>query len=230
MRPQNEDTCFSSADNGFSLVADGMGNPIAGKMAGLLFRDIVIEQFSLSPDHTPEETADLIRDCFDIATSKIQSHVQKHPKHSGMGCTAELLAFQDQGFILGHVGDSRTYLLRKNKLLQLTRDHTFLEEEIKAGRIPPDKYQDHPMRHIILRAVGSREKPDVDIIKGSYLAKDIFLLCTDGLTDMVENSKIKEILQLEWPLNIKATMLIDQANYAGGRDNITVALVEVIRP
>jgi serine/threonine protein phosphatase PrpC len=227
VRLQNEDTCLVNTDNGYFLVADGMGNPEAGKMAGVLFKDVVVERFCFQPNHTPEITPNLLQDCFQIANSKIQFHVMEQPGHSGMGCTAELLAFHGSGFILGHVGDSRTYRLRNGKLKQLTKDHTFLEEQIKLGLIPPGQYRNHPMSHTILRAVGSSEKLDVDIIQGDYFADDIFMLCTDGLTDMVDDIKIQEILQLEWPLAIKATMLIDQANYSGGKDNIAVALIEV---
>ena len=157
----------------------------------------------------------------------ILSHVKEVPSHAGMGCTAELLAFHNDGFVLGHVGDSRTYSLSKGMLKQLTRDHTFVQEQLDQGLISREQAKTHSMRNLILRVVGSDDGLEVDIIPGTVLFGDIFLLCTDGLSSMVEDVQIKKILALEEPLAVKATMLIDKANNAGGKDNITVVLIEI---
>ncbi len=227
VRPRNEDTCYVNSDEGYFLVADGMGSSAGGKMAGVMFKESVVEGLTFKSKPSQDAACNLINDCFQAANSKIISHVDQVPAHSGMGCTAELIVFHESGFTLGHVGDSRTYRLRQGQLKQLTSDHTFIQEQLNQGLILPGQYRNHPMSHAILRAVGISESLEVDLIHGTVLADDIFLLCTDGLSNMVKDGQIQEILAVDWPLDVRATMLIDQANYAGGEDNITVALVQV---
>jgi protein phosphatase len=147
-----------------------------------------------------------------------------------MGCTAELLVFHDRDVVIGHVGDSRTYRLRNNKLEQLTSDHSFVQEQEDLGLITHEQARNHALKNLILRVVGSSEKLEVDLISSAAQPEDIFLLCTDGLFGMVEDEQIAEILSCEMAPEIKATMLIDQANYRGGKDNISVALIEISAP
>lgn len=227
VRLQNEDTCFVNNEEGYFLVADGIGSRAAGKMAGEFFAEAVIEGFAKQSTRTRKIAQKTVRNCFSSANAKILSHVMQVPDHSGMGCTAELIVFHEDGFTLGHIGDSRTYRLRKGEFKQLTNDHTFIQDLRNKGLIKPGEDKEHPMRNIILQAVGVDKDIDVDMIDGTVSAEDIFLLCTDGLSDMVTDTKIKEILEFKWPLDVKATMLIDQANYAGGKDNITVVLIQI---
>ncbi len=144
-----------------------------------------------------------------------------------MGCTAELLALHSSGFVLGHIGDSRTYRLRQTILTQLTVDHSLVQQQIDQGLINQEQARNHPMKNVILRAVGINDQLAVDIIQGQVVSGDLFLLCTDGLSDMIDDHQIQAILSLEASLTDKAARLVDLANVAGGRDNITVALVEV---
>ncbi|MBT8371527.1 MAG: serine/threonine-protein phosphatase, partial [Deltaproteobacteria bacterium] len=145
----------------------------------------------------------------------------------GMGCTAELLAFSDEGFVLGHIGDSRTYRLRNRQLEQLTQDHTLVQQQIEEGLIAPDRIKDHPLRNVIFRAVGISEELTLDIISGETFAEDIFLLCSDGLTDMVQDEMIQNILCPDVDIHRKAEELIETAKIAGGEDNITVVLAAI---
>lgn len=227
VRSHNEDTCLVNNEAGYFLVADGMGGAAAGEVASDLFKETVVELFSPDRKRSPEAVQDLLMECFQSANARILSHVAEMPFHSGMGCTAELIAFHNNGFVLGHVGDSRTYCLSRRSLKQLTKDHTFVREQEDQGLISREQARTHSMRNLILRVVGSSEGLEVDMIYGTALPGDIFLLCTDGLSDMVDDVQIKEILTFEGPLALKATMLIEQANYAGGKDNISVALIEV---
>jgi protein phosphatase len=144
-----------------------------------------------------------------------------------MGCTAELLALHTSGFVLGHIGDSRTYRLRQTILTQLTVDHSLVQQQVDQGLISQEQARNHPMKNVILRAVGINDQLAVDIIQGQVLSGDLFLLCTDGLSDMIDDHQIQAVLSLEENLTDKAARLVDLANAAGGRDNITVALVEV---
>ena len=144
-----------------------------------------------------------------------------------MGCTAELLAFSDEGFILGHIGDSRTYRLRKGHLEQLTQDHTIVQQQFEEGLISSDQIKQHPLRNVIFRAVGIKEELALDLIFGKISVEDIFLLCSDGLTDMIPDDQIQEILCSDSDLQRKAEELIETAKAAGGIDNITVVLAAI---
>jgi PPM family protein phosphatase len=226
-RPINEDICLVNTKGGFFLVADGIGGAAAGEIASSLFAKTTVDIFSSSFNRTPEETLEFVKKSFLTANSNIAAHVATTPAHSGMGCTAELLAFHNSRFVLGHIGDSRTYRLRQGILSQLTKDHSLVQQYVDQGLIGRDQARNHPMKNVILRAVGMDKQLAVDIIQGQALSGDLFLLCTDGLSDMIEDSQIQEILLIEEMLIEKAMMLVSLANAAGGQDNISVALIEV---
>jgi protein phosphatase len=144
-----------------------------------------------------------------------------------MGCTAELIAFYNQHFVLGHVGDSRTYLFRQGRLRQLTRDHSFVQDQVDQGLITPKEAKVHSLKNVILRAVGIDDPLAVDLIRGKSHPGDLFLLCSDGLTDLVDEASIQETLSPPLSLTTKGDRLIEQAKSRGGFDNITVILCEV---
>ena len=145
-----------------------------------------------------------------------------------MGCTAELMAFSDASYILGHVGDSRTYLFRQGRLKQITQDHSLVQDQIDRGLLTPEEAKKHSLRNVILRAVGAKETLAVDLITGKVMAGDLFLLCSDGLTGMVDDPPIEETLSLSISLVQKVERLITLAKEAGGNDNITVVLCEAV--
>ena len=145
-----------------------------------------------------------------------------------MGCTAELLAFSDKGFVLGHIGDSRTYRLRNGQLQQLTQDHTLVQQQVDDGLISRDKAKNHPLRNVILRAVGLNEQLALDLIRGKIISGDLFLLCSDGLTDMIQDDQIQEILCRDMDIHGKVDKLIETAKAAGGDDNVTIVMSAVI--
>jgi protein phosphatase len=155
------------------------------------------------------------------------SEARSHPEYDGMGCTAELIAFPGDNYVLGHVGDSRTYMFRNGQLRQLTRDHSFVQDQLDKGLLSPEEARRHSKRHIILRAVGVNETVAVDLIGGKTLEGDLFLLCSDGLTDMVDDAAICHALTLPCDLRGKAERLVQLAIEAGGKDNITVVLCQV---
>lgn len=209
-----------------------MGGAAAGEMASSLFRDTVIDLFAATPRQclTCEALHELIVECFQSAHTRILAHVEQEPSHQGMGCTADLLALFNTQVVIGHVGDSRTYRLRNNVLEQLTSDHSFVQEQADLGLISHEQAKNHALKNLILRVVGSSKKLEVDLISSDAAPGDIFLLCTDGLFGMVDDEQIAEILSCEMEAEIKATMLIDQANFRGGKDNISVALIEITPP
>lgn len=226
-RTSNEDSFLVHQEAGCFLVADGMGGAAAGEIASGIFTDTAKRVVPACENRAEEEAVSLVKDVFLSANTAIRKHITAYPEHAGMGCTAEILLFHDRGFVLGHIGDSRTYRLRNGQLQRLTKDHTFIQDQIDQGVISRDQARSHKLRNVISRAVGVEDHVEVDIIRGRFRDGDIFLLCSDGLTDMVGDPKLQTSLCAALPLQKKVVQLVEQANSAGGRDNISVVLVEV---
>lgn len=227
-RENNEDAFTLNPELDFCLAADGMGGAAAGEVASTIFAEAALEIFLNNTSRSEKEILYRVHKAYSHANQKILGHVAHHPDHQGMGCTAELLAFFDEGFILGHVGDSRTYRLRNGELKQLTQDHTLVQQHLQEGLISADQIKHHPMRNLILRAVGINEELTIDLLKGKTWPGDFYLLCSDGLTDMISDDQIQDILGTDNHIHRKVEELIETANAAGGYDNITVVLVAII--
>jgi protein phosphatase len=170
---------------------------------------------------------DLIQHVFELANERILEHIVQHPDDEGMGCTADLLVFDAGRYVIGHVGDSRVYLLRDGRLRQLTKDHSLIQSRVDKGMLTPEEAKRHPQKNILLRAMGTDRSATCDIVQGAVLDSDIFLLCSDGLTDMVDDSDIEIVLVSAKSLEQKVERLISSALEAGGKDNVTVILCEV---
>jgi PPM family protein phosphatase len=227
-RPNNEDAFLVKAELGFHVLADGMGGAAAGELASQIFTETALELLSALPSGSDNESVRLLEKSYELANERILDHVRNHPEDRGMGCTAELLILFNDKFALGHVGDSRSYLYRKGQLKQLTRDHSLVQDQVDQGLITPLEARTHRLRNVILRAVGTSETLAVDLIRGNTLPGDLFLLSSDGLTDMVEDTTILEVLALPIDVSGKVERLIESAKAAGGYDNITVILSEVV--
>lgn len=227
-RSNNEDAFVVRPDMGLCLVADGMGGAAAGEIASGIFVETTLEIFSKFEGQSEQETLEIVQKAFGWANERILNHVKENPQHQGMGCTAELAVFSDESFVIGHMGDSRTYRFRAGALKQLTRDHSVVQDQVDKGLINPAEAKNHPMRNVILRAVGINESLSLDLVRGKTLSGDLFLLCSDGLTDMIDDALIQDVLSSTMALPQKVEKLIDLANSAGGHDNITVVLSEVI--
>jgi protein phosphatase len=226
-RKNNEDAFVVSPELDFCLTADGMGGAAAGEIASQIFADTTQEIFTRNTDRSQKEVLYRIQKAFSAANEKIIEDIIQDASHKGMGCTAEILAFSDEGFIVGHIGDSRTYRLRKGRLEQLTQDHTIVQQQFEEGLISTDQIKQHPLRNVIFRAVGIKEELALDLVIGKIFEKDIFLLCSDGLTDMIPDEQILEILCSDSDIPRKAEELIEAAKVAGGIDNITVVLAAI---
>lgn len=226
-RERNEDAFIISPELDFCLAADGMGGAAAGEIASRIFAETTLEIFSRDTNRSEREILYRVQKAFSSANEKILEHVVENPSHKGMGCTAELLAFYDGGFILGHIGDSRTYRFRRGQLEQLTDDHTLVQQQVNEGLITPENVRHHPLRNVILRAVGLKKELALDVLRGKTATGDLFLLCSDGLTDMVEDDQIWEILLSDFDIHRKTEKLIEIAKAAGGHDNITVVLTAI---
>jgi protein phosphatase len=204
-----------------------MGGAAAGELASKIFADTAQEIFEGHADRSQKEVLYRVQEAFRVANQKILEHVVQNTSHKGMGCTAELLAFSDEGFILGHMGDSRTYRLRKGNFEQLTQDHTLVQQQLEEGLISKDQIRHHSLRNIIYRAVGIKQELSLELITGKTVAQDVFLLCSDGLSDMIMDDQIRDILCSDSDIHRKVEELIETAKAAGGSDNITVVLAAI---
>ena len=227
VRTNNEDAYLAMPDVGVFALSDGMGGAAAGEIASRCFIETVQAILANGVAVSAAEKCAQVEEVFIDSNKRILEHAANNPDDWGMGCTADLLAFADRCYIIGHVGDSRVYLLRRQCLSQLTRDHSLVQLQVDQGVLTPAEARTHPRKNIILRAVGTDASVLPDILEGEALDDDIFLLCSDGLTDMVEDSLIQRILSSAAPLQQKADGLIEAALAAGGRDNVTVVLCQV---
>lgn len=229
-RSNNEDAFVINTDLGFFALADGMGGAASGEIASQAFTETVSEVFLKNERQSERDILELVQKAFRLANERVLGLAENNPHNHGMGCTAEVIAFDNQKFVLGHVGDSRTYLLRHGQLKQITHDHSLVQGHIDQGIITKYEAKESSKRNIILRAVGTNETLSVDLIRGEILPGDCFLLCSDGLTDMVEDSDIENVLiSSSDNLSKKVEHLINLAKTAGGKDNITVVLCETVQ-
>lgn len=226
-RPLNEDAYYIDTAARCFVVADGVGGASAGEVASGIFTKIVSEVFENDRSVSEQRAISGVKQSFSQANSTIAHSADENPEHNGMACTAELLVVCPDSFVIGHVGDSRTYRFRHNSLVRLTKDHSFVQQQIERGIITVEEARTHRYRNLIIRAVGSDETIDVDIIRGKTKHGDIFMLCSDGLTDMVTEKDIGVTLGCNLSLEDKVSTLINQANQAGGKDNITVILTYI---
>ncbi len=226
-RPLNEDSFLVDIPNHCFVVSDGVGGASAGEVASSIFTTTISNILKSESIRSAEDTTNAIKQGFLTANSDILRFSIQKPQNKGMACTAEVLVIKEDGFILGHVGDSRTYRFRKNNLIRLTKDHSFVQEQIDLGVITQAEAKTHRYRNVILRAVGIDNIINVDIIHGKVRRDDVFMLCSDGLTDMVAEPDISALLSNDIRLEEKVSALVGKANEAGGRDNITAILIQI---
>ena len=227
-RSINEDSYLVDQDNGLFLVADGMGGHSGGNIASDLFLTVVKTRFGDPKAHRGSSAKNRIENLFNAAHLEIQDQVKRAPRLRGMGCTANILLIENEYYTIGHVGDSRAYLLRESALHQLTTDHSFVQQQIELGLLTPEQARTHKMRSVILQAIGVSDTLSIDILEGKVQPGDLFMVCTDGLYTMLEEKQLEQILTAEMSLDQKCDILIKLANGAGGEDNVTVVLVSIV--
>jgi serine/threonine protein phosphatase PrpC len=214
-RSENEDSLFVRAP--IFVVADGMGGAQAGEVASKAAADAFDRDL---PEVPPER---FLRETIEAANRRIHELARADAARAGMGTTitAAIVDAQKEEVGIGHVGDSRAYRLRRGRLEQLTRDHSLVEEMRRKGQITDAQAEDHPQRSIITRALGPEPEVEVDLQTVPAAPGDVFLLCSDGLTTMVSEDRIAEVLSSPGSMREAVRTLVDEANGAGGRDNIT---------
>jgi protein phosphatase len=217
-RRANEDALLARAP--LFVVADGMGGAQAGEVASHL----AVESFRRGlPDADGDPERSLTARIHE-ANARIYELSRSNAEHAGMGTTLTALYVGEDDVSLAHVGDSRAYCLREGKLLRLTDDHSLVDELIRQGKLTPAEAQEHPQRSVITRALGPEPTVEVDTSTHHARAEDVYLVCSDGLTTMVPETEVGAILSRGGPLRENGEALLEAANEAGGRDNITVIL------
>jgi protein phosphatase len=238
-RQKNEDSYLVNDKIQLYIVADGMGGHAGGEFASKIAvstveeiikgNDVPVEAkqsyFTASDSESDEGK---LRRAITQAGSKIVQRAIEDPDLRGMGTTATVLYFDDSKAYVAHVGDSRAYCVRGGQIIQITEDHSLVNEQLKSGLITEEEAKTHQLKNIITRSVGVQEEVEVDTIVWDVQAGDQYLLCSDGLSNMIQNHEMQQILT-QHSTEESARRLVDLANERGGDDNITLILVSVLK-
>ncbi len=235
-RNHNEDSFAIDPEAQLFMVADGMGGHNSGEIASRMAVETISTFFAATAkdgeitwpfkyDTKLSEAENLLNVSIRLANSRIWETSQRNDLYRGMGTTIVAAYFQNGKVVMANVGDSRIYQFRNNELRQVTEDHSLLNDYIRRGKFTREEAGKFPHKNVIVRALGIRENVAVDLFNETPQRGDIYLLCSDGLTDMIDDSVISDILMTTPDLKLATKMLVREANRAGGNDNVTVVLV-----
>ncbi len=238
-RPQNEDTAVCDPDHGIFLVADGMGGESSGEVASQLTADHFIqyvlpfiedEEATIPFEHSQEEHyfISVLHCAAEAANTAVIDHAEENRSHRGMGSTLTGMVYHDEGLYVVHIGDSRLYRIREGKMEQITVDHTRVQEMVNKNMITSEEARFHPQRNIITRVVGRKKQFRPDVFSIEVDEKDIFLICSDGLYDMVPDEESHRIIVQSANFESAGKSLVETANQNGGKDNISIVLTQRI--
>jgi PPM family protein phosphatase len=240
VRSHNEDSIAADAANGLVVLADGMGGYNAGEVASGMATTVIITEmqqilaatrpYDVDQRTNQEVAARLVREQVLKANTSIYQAAQSQPQYAGMGTTLVTCLFFDNRILVAHLGDSRLYLQRGGSFRQVTRDHSLLQEQIDSGLITAEQAKKAQHKNLVTKALGIDPSVEPEVHEYPTKPGDIYLLCSDGLCDMVEDDDIGMTLQaLGGNLKLAAQQLVQMANDNGGRDNVSVILVRVLR-
>lgn len=237
-RDANEDSIFVDNHHCLAIVADGMGGHNAGEVASQIAIDVTsqfilaglrIEGSSENAFSTAEPLQDLMEKSIQLANRRILQESSNDNKKSGMGTTIVCLLFCNNWFVIGNIGDSRCYRFRDGKITQLTEDHSWIQSMVKQGKINKEDAKHHSQRGLLLQALGNSEVVP-SFTTGCPQVGDIFIVCSDGLTEVVSNNTIGYVLSQDGSPQKTADKLVELANENGGPDNISVVVVKILPP
>jgi serine/threonine protein phosphatase PrpC len=237
-RTHNEDNLYLPDDERFAIVADGMGGHASGEVASKIAVESMVEYFKATADENPatwpfkvdhgnRQEINRLVVAIKLANLKVYEAAQRDDKLHGMGTTLVSLYFLDDCAIVGHVGDSRCYRIREDDIVQLTEDHSLLNDYLRMKRLTPGEASSFAQKNVIVRALGMKESVQVDILTETPRLGDIYVLCSDGLSGMISDPEIRDIARDEADLDKACEKLIAAANANGGVDNITVILARI---
>jgi PPM family protein phosphatase len=240
VRSHNEDSVAADASIGVAVLADGMGGYNAGEVASGMATTVLTAELQqllasgegrvMNGDAARARAESILRTEIAKANASIYQAAQSQPQYAGMGTTLVVALFYDNRVTVAHIGDSRVYRLRGDELVQITKDHSLLQEQIDSGMITPEQARFSQNKNLVTRALGIDPTVDAEIREYETRPGDLWLLCSDGLNDMVSDEDIGMTLQaLSGNLKLAAQQLVQMANDNGGRDNVSVVLVRVVR-
>lgn len=241
VRTNNEDSVEQDIDHGLVVLADGMGGYAAGEVASSIATSTILQivRAELPALNGSNETvnaltaeASTLKSAVERAHTAVFTRASEDPHCAGMGTTVDACLVRDGRLTIAHIGDSRVYRFRRGRLTQLTHDHSLLEELIARGHYSREEAERFVRRNIVTRALGVDATVDVDVLSDVAEVGDLYLLCSDGLTDMVDDAAIERMLAGDsgGRLEALADRLVDAALQAGGRDNVSVALLRLNPP
>ena len=227
-RNNNQDFVYASNHNvgtlaGLLIVADGMGGQAAGDLASRLCVETMVDSIQAS---SRTGAVRVLSEAIRTANAAVTSRAASDPALDGMGTTLVAAVPENGSLIIANVGDSRMYLIDDDRIDQITHDHSLVEEMVRAGKLKREQARNHPKKNIITRAIGEPGDPEIDFFDVALNRGDIALLCSDGLSNMVEDEQIFRIVRNSGSLQEAGGKLVDAANRAGGRDNISVVLAK----
>jgi PPM family protein phosphatase len=230
-REANEDSVAFDIPSQLAVLADGMGGYNAGEVASGMATAFIKTELSrwlqeAGANANAKEVRRAMEICVDNANRAIFNAANANAQYAGMGTTLVVGAFHDARLLLGHIGDSRCYRLRGGEFVQITRDHSLLQEQIDAGIITPEQAEVSLNKNLVTRALGVEDAVLLEVHEHRVENGDLYLMCSDGLTDMVPDADVATILRQNTGLDERAQLLIDAANQNGGRDNISVLLAQ----
>lgn len=236
VRKVNEDSFYCQKEYEYGkpylcIVADGMGGhnagEIASKMAVTEIKKYIDEELVKSVGYKLDDYKKLVKDAFLFANKAVYNRSIENVEYSGMGTTLTLALIVENNLIIGHVGDSRIYLIKDEKISKITEDHSYVAELIRNGTIKPEEANHHPQKNLITRALGTSSDLEVDIKNITLENGDFILMCTDGLSNMLSNNEILDTIISFKECKKVCHELINKANANGGLDNVTVVVIEV---
>jgi PPM family protein phosphatase len=229
IRSGNEDNfaVHANGDRGLFIVADGMGGHAAGEVASEMAVQIIERELQGIQNLDDRTVAETVAEALRKANRNIHDRTITEVDKQGMGTTASVLLISRLKYLIGQVGDSRVYRLRDGALQQLTKDHSYVQEQVDAGFLTPEQARYHPYSNVITRCVGASPEVEPDIYAGEAKVGDLFLVASDGLTGMVDDRRLQMLLMSRAEPERKVHALISEANGRGGLDNITAIVVQV---
>ena len=227
IRPGNEDSLHTDVRSGLFVVADGMGGHAAGEVASEMAVGIIADELRSVKDIDDGVIA-LVSQAMKRANLAIFERTLTEVDKQGMGTTASVLILRDGKYLIGQVGDSRVYLLREGVLHQLTKDHSYVQEQVDAGFLTPEQARYHPYSNVITRCVGASADVEPDTYTGPVKQGDLYLVASDGLTGMVDDRRLQALMKPTINSQRIVDLLISEANGRGGLDNITAIVVKIV--
>ncbi len=227
VRSGNEDNFMVDLKSGVFIVADGMGGHAAGEVASEMAVEIIAKELGSLRGLSDAAAFERVRHSIRAANQAIFERTIAEADKRGMGTTTTVLVLGAQRYLIGQVGDSRAYLYRKGQFLQVTKDHSYVQEQVDAGLLTAEQARTHPYSNVITRCVGANEDVVPDVYFGTLEPGDVLLIASDGLTGMLEDDQLAKIIETDSTPELVVSRMIAEGNRHGGLDNITAIVVRI---